>query len=214
MFAIIMKKLAVFDIDGTLHKTEVMSWAAYSAVMPALGLPMPPKERLLSTYGCTAEEILRILGIPPERGDEFNARIDAEEIAQMDRRGECYAGIQEMLQALYMEGYQIALCSLCSAIYMDAFIRCFGLDGIVAIGRNEETSGADKGLILKEILDALAPDRAVMAGDRRFDIEAARKNGIPAIGCLYGYAPDEARKGDAVARNAAELYRKITELLE
>ena len=210
----IMKKLAVFDIDGTLHKTEVMGWEAYRVVMPEFGLPMPTRAQMISTYGCNAEEILRILGIPPALSDAFYARIDKEEVVQMYRCGECYAGVLDMLHVLHKEGYQIALCSMCSAIYMDAFIRCFGLAAIVATGRNEDTSGPDKAILLKEILDTIAPDKAVMVGDRMFDIQAATKNGVPSIGCLYGYAPDEVREADAVASNAAELYQSITALLK
>ena len=207
-----MKKLAIFDIDGTLHKTEVMSWEAYTRVMPALGLAVPQRETLISTYGCNTPEILRRLGVPEKVKDEFLQRIGWEEIIQMRRCGECYEGILPMLHRLHHDGCELALCSMCDQDYMDAFIDHFGLSHMIVMERNE-TAGSEKKVLLGEILRELRPERAVMVGDRIYDIQAARENNIPAVGCLYGYSPQEARMADAVVKDAAELYQKIQEYL-
>ena len=52
-----------------------------------------------------------------------------------------------------------------------------------------------------------------MVGDRIFDIQAARANGIPFIGCEYGYAPEEIQDADVVVREAAEIYGAVETLI-
>ena len=59
---------------------------------------------------------------------------------------------------------------------------------------------------------AQCPGRAVMVGDRFYDIQGAHENHIPAIGVLYGYGSREEfeRAGaEAVAADAAELERLL-----
>ncbi len=202
------KKLAIFDIDGTLHKTEVMSTAAYGEVMPRMGLPVPGRETILATFGTTTPEIIRRMGIPSGREEEFVRELRAEELVQMRGCGKCYDGALAMLRRLHDEGCLIALCSMCDKGYMETFIDHFGLADIVAAERNE-TDGDKKSELLRDIMEEIRPDKAVMAGDRVFDIEAARANGIYSIGCLYGYAPEEAKAADAVASTVSELYEKI-----
>jgi phosphoglycolate phosphatase len=207
------KRLAIFDIDGTLHKTEVMSRVAYSIVMPELGLPVPKRELLISTYGCNTEEIIRRLGIPEDRQAAFLKRIDQEEIAQLKRVGECYEGIAERLLRLHGAGIEISVCSLCSPAYMEAFLNHFALGDLISCKRNE-ASGGEKTQLLQQILDERKPDKAVMVGDRAFDIDAAKSNGIASIGCLYGYAPEELNDADVAVSNVPELYNAIQRLLQ
>ena len=52
-----------------------------------------------------------------------------------------------------------------------------------------------------------------MVGDRKFDIQAARANGIPFIGCAYGYAPQEIREADLVVKEPAEILPAVETLI-
>lgn len=208
-------KLAVFDIDGTLHKTEVMSVRAHEIVMREFSLPVPDKETLFSTYGADTETILDILGVPKSRAyrQKFTERIELEERTQLMERAECYDGVLPALYALHASGIQIALCSMCDELYMDAFIRKFSLQEIVAFKRNE-SAGTDKRLVLKELLEEAGPERAVMVGDRFYDKEAAVYCGIPFIGCLYGYSPQEVEAEPLLVRSGAELRDAVMRVLE
>ena len=48
--------------------------------------------------------------------------------------------------------------------------------------------------------------RPVCIGDRFSDVEAGRKNGLPVVGCLYGYgSPEELRECSVLIRDIAEL---------
>lgn len=43
--------------------------------------------------------------------------------------------------------------------------------------------GCTKSDTLKIVLDKIRPDKAVMVGDRHHDMQAARDNGLPFVGC-------------------------------
>ena len=204
-----MKKLVIFDIDGTLHNTIVMSKEAHRIVMPEFGLPEPPTEILQETFGCDTKKILQILGIKRCDHQAFLKRINEEETRQIYACGVCYEGVVEMLHRLYEEGYLMALCSMCTPEYRRAFLARFGLEGLFACCRDEK-DGTEKGRLLRQILQEIKPDRAIMVGDRCYDIIAAHQVQIPCIGCAYGYAPSEAQRADYVVEHSSGLYETLS----
>jgi phosphoglycolate phosphatase len=207
------QKLAIFDIDGTLHKTEIMSIETYKVIMPKLGLPVPDEKTLHSTFGCNSEELMDILEIEISDRERFLNSLQNEEVVQMYRVSECYDGILDMLHELNDLGIAIGVCSMCKPPYMDAFLKRFALENVVKYHRNE-SDGMQKDMLVRQLLDESSPEDVVMIGDRLFDIDAARQNGIASIGCLYGYAPQEARAADFVVKDPFELNGVIFNLLE
>ena len=59
-----IKNLAIFDIDGTLHKTEVMSLASFRVVCAEHALPVPDMQTLYQTYGANEQTLMDLLGAP------------------------------------------------------------------------------------------------------------------------------------------------------
>lgn len=207
-------RLAIFDIDGTLHKTEVMSVKAHQIVMKEFGLPAPTKEKLFSTYGADTETILDMLGVVGSREyrKTFQDRMELEERRQMIAAAQCYEGVLDSLHKLHRDNVSLALCSMCDAMYMETFIRKFALQDLIVLKRNE-SFGPDKRLLLQDMLQEAGTDRAVMVGDRVFDLEAAKYCGIPFIGCLYGYNPEEVEREPYLAKSGADLYGLVKRVL-
>lgn len=56
----------------------------------------------------------------------------------------------------------------------------------------------------------LAPERALLVGDRCHDIEGAHANGLPCLGVLYGYG---SREELSAAEYIAGSVRELSELL-
>ena len=52
-----------------------------------------------------------------------------------------------------------------------------------------------------------------MVGDTIFDLEAARKNDLPFIGCLYGFRPAEMAAADRKVAAVSEIPAAAQELL-
>ncbi|MEM9428904.1 MAG: HAD hydrolase-like protein, partial [Pseudomonadota bacterium] len=77
-------------------------------------------------------------------------------------------------------------------------------------------SRSDKAELLAHALTETRAEAAIMLGDRRYDIEGARLNGLPAIGALWGYGElDELREvdADALAAVPEEVADLVVELM-
>ena len=61
-----IKNLAIFDIDGTLHKTEVMSLDSFRVVCAEYALPVPDMQTLYQTYGANEQTLMDLLGAPQD----------------------------------------------------------------------------------------------------------------------------------------------------
>ena len=88
------------------------------------------------------------------------------------------------------------------------------------IGPAREDKKTDKGSLLRKALSFLATngtdhfqkDRAVMVGDRMFDMEGAAEAGIRSIGVLYGYG-DRQELISAGATHLAETPADVVKLI-
>ena len=81
-------------------------------------------------------------------------------------------------------------------------------DGIY--GATHDRSRTDKACVIAYAIEEFGltdRSKAVMVGDREYDIIGAKENGLSAIGVSYGYRqnPHEFEKADAVADTVAEL---------
>ncbi|GBQ68484.1 phosphoglycolate phosphatase [Ameyamaea chiangmaiensis NBRC 103196] len=85
-------------------------------------------------------------------------------------------------------------------------------------GARPDDSGAEKPELIAELLrqHRIAPEHAVMVGDRRFDISGAHANRVRAIGVLWGYGgADELTEAgaDQLAAAPADLPGLVAEQL-
>ena len=175
-----MRKLAVFDLDGTLHHTEkALAPAIARAVSDVTGGSEPPFDRINSLYGEPLEEFRTI--------PEF---------------GELYPGVMDMLRTLQEEGFELAMLSNAHTDYMEEVAGSLGIRSFFTElrGRGEEASKTPR---LREL--AQGTDFTVMVGDRYHDIQAALEVGVPAIACKYGYGSDEEHEGGIPARSPGEI---------
>jgi len=73
------------------------------------------------------------------------------------------------------------------AQYVAFFLTLF-FDQSFCVGERE---GFHKKDLVRKVSDLLKVEMAIVVGDRREDIMAAKENGMKSIGCLYGYGSRE-----------------------
>ena len=104
--------------------------------------------------------------------------------------------------------------SNCRHSYMEAHRTALGLDKWV----DDYFCGEDYGFIPKEDIFTLImqkyPSRSfVMVGDRASDIAAGVKNGVPSVGCLYGFgSPEELAQASCTVSSPRGLVTAIEKL--
>ena len=106
-----------------------------------------------------------------------------------------YAGIQAALAELHADGRRLYVVTSKPTVYARRIVAHFELQHFFRAvhGSNLDGSLADKTELLAHVLreEALAPDAAVMVGDRKHDMIGARANRVRAIGVLWGYGSEE-----------------------
>lgn len=201
-----MKKLAAFDLDGTLSRSDLFLMPAYRKAAALTGRGPVPDSLLMTLIGGTAADNAKV--ISPDgsmkKYEEFDSHVVEAIRETAPALGRAYPGIAESLAELRRRGYRIFLCSNARREYTDLVLEAIGLLPLFD-GTPEGRHGWDKPRLLAHILETERPDAAVMVGDRHFDKTAAKENGIPFIGCLYGLFPAEVADADIAVKSADEL---------
>lgn len=109
---------------------------------------------------------------------------------------EVYDGIPELLKKLHENGVKIATASSKPTVFIEKILKHIELyDYIDYIGGTVfDEKGAGKTGILLNALENLGctdKSRAIMIGDRKFDIDGAKGAGIPTIAVLYGFGSEQ-----------------------
>ena len=92
------------------------------------------------------------------------------------------------------------------------FLKAINIDNRIDYVQ-ELVPGLTKDGTLKLLLEKVQPQKVVMVGDRIFDINAAKANNIPSIGCLYGFCREEALTADYTAESVHEIAEIIKNIL-
>lgn len=189
---LVQNKLVIFDLDGTLNRTDLYAVPAHRTAFEELGMFGVTDEEILSNFGASDYDYLNkmVPHLTKEEGERHLSRVaELEEYFIKEYHGE-YEGVTGMLAAIKQQGYRTAVCSNSSGQYirmvLDTLHLTPNIDEI-----QELIEGTNKSNSLSLLLTRLKPDAAVMVGDRFYDMDAATENGIPFIGCAYGYGKEE-----------------------
>lgn len=106
---------------------------------------------------------------------------------------ELYPGIPELLAATAAAGRVNVIATSKPQPFAERIAAHFGIDRHFRLisGSTFDGQRKTKADVIRHALSALgiAPDEAVMIGDRRHDVEGAAEEGLPAIAVEWGYAP-------------------------
>ena len=189
--------IAVFDLDGTLADSAPDLIGTLNAILTGEGLAPMPLEQAQHLLGAGARALIargfEVAGEPlkPARLDRlFDAFLDhyGEHLADHTR---LYPGVEAALGQLQEAGFLLAVCTNKVESHAVALVEALGVAGRFATVVGKDTFAFSKpdprhitGTIEKAGGD---PARAVMVGDSRADVDAARAAGIPMIGVSFGY---------------------------
>jgi phosphoglycolate phosphatase len=199
--------LAVFDLDGTLHRTDRALLPAIRAALEEIGVTGIDDERINSLYG----EPLEVFASTLLEGTAADAVAFREGIRRHQRRtlpeyGELYPGVGEMLSEAATAGWTLAVLSNAGMDYIELVTSTLGIRRHFEHLRGRDGGDGRKTARLMDLMAATGCTMAVMVGDRYHDIEAAREAGITSIGCGYGYgAPREIERADHLVRSVGEI---------
>ena len=180
-----------FDLDGTLIESGPAIFATTRATLSAMGLSCPDDVYLRKIIGPPLKTgFSEFLHIPEGRlGEAVDLYREKAKTMGIDLAAP-YAGVLEMLAALKEAGARIGIVT--SKVQSTALeqLSAFGIAPYADYVRGAFADGNGEKTALLRIAAAefaAGESRAVMVGDRRFDLDAARSVGIASVGVLYGY---------------------------
>lgn len=209
------KPLAVFDLDGTLNRTELHCIPSQIEAMKRYGVEPLPRETLMSMIGAPSYEYARVL-VPNLSGDElagffkYSLELDKKYVKEF---GKCYDGIPQAIEKLRKMGINIAVCSNSSEAYITSILEGIGISGLIDYIR-PIIKPYDKTYSLKQLLTDVPHSAAVMIGDTKYDSKAASDNGIPFVGCLYGYGKKDMLNEVYSVSSPSEIPELIIKILK
>jgi phosphoglycolate phosphatase len=210
----------LLDLDGTLVDPAGAITGGIAATLARHGLPVPGPERLRALVGPPLREGLRSLDGVTE--DNLPVLIREYRAGYRDHgmaASVVYPGIREVLEDLGRD-HDLVVATSKPVSSARRLLRIQGLDHhFVAIcgSSDDETApippGGTKVQAMAEALAAVGmagggQRRAVMVGDRHFDLDGAAHHGLPGIGVLWGFGDrDEltAAGAEALCEGPAEL---------
>lgn len=205
-------RLAVFDLDGTLVDSAPDIAAAVNRMLAARGLaplPVPDVAAMVGDgIGPLMQRAFAAHGRTPDEaaGAEYLADYEANVLVET----RLFPGIQAALETLAAEGWILAVCTNKPERATRLLLAALGIETrFAAIGGGDRFAAhkPDPRHLAGTIdLAGGTPDRAVMIGDHRNDIAAARGAGVPAIFAGWGYGrPGMETGAAAIAPDAAAV---------
>ncbi|NNU81598.1 HAD hydrolase-like protein [Halovulum dunhuangense] len=212
---------AVFlDLDGTLIDPKVGITTSIQHALRELGAEVPTPEELTWCIGPPLWDSFAVLLGPGADLDLavalYRERFTTEGLFE----AEVYDGVGEMLEELRDTGAGLWIATSKPHAYATTIADHFGLsswiDGL--FGAELDGTRGDKSALLAHALaeTGIDPAKAVMLGDRRFDIDGARNNHMPSIGALWGYGEEgelHLAEPDALAGHPEEVAEIAAEMM-
>ena len=190
-------KLIIWDFDGTLANTRPIIEAGMDHALQALGLDGSVRTEWLKYVGLPVEEgITRTfgplgLGMPDVlKAYRSFGHAEHEDLIQP------FEGMTALLHELRDLGIPMAVASSKRGEPLKRQIGVLGWAGLFdpIVTPDEVKAGKPdpESLALCLAAHGLQPREAVMVGDATFDLDMARRAGVPSVAVGYGFADQDA----------------------
>lgn len=210
----------IFDMDGTLFKTETLLIPVHHQVFEQLRQeklfegPTPPAELMLSCLGMLLEDIWK--KVIPDSSEAVHRRAD-ELLLKFELAGlnthqtELYPGVANTLTRLREQGVRLFVASNGLEHYVKGVAEAHGIvdlfEGLYSAGQYQTESKTE---LVELLLKRHGINRAWMVGDRSSDVEAGKRNNQTVIGCAYaGFGHDRELEGSDILISSFEELLKL-----
>ena len=183
-------QLVIFDLDGTLTDSAAGIVSSFRHALGQIGAAVPDGDLTSRIVGPPMHHTFSAMGL----GEHTEAAIAAYR-ADYTTRGwainSLFDGIKPLLADLRAAGIRLAVATSKAEPTARRILAHFGLDEHfeVVAGASVDGTRATKADVLAHALAQLQPlpERVLMVGDRRHDVEGAAAHGIDAVVVGWGY---------------------------
>ena len=183
--------LCLFDLDGTLTDPQVGMEKSFRYALNALGIEADMENFNVFIGPPLRDNFREFFGLTGER-NEFAVTKYREYFGETGLfENKIYPGIIELLQMLNEKGVKIAMATSKVTQYAQQIAEHFEFVQYFDYICGSEFNGnrSDKHEIISCVMEQfqIPVNRAVMIGDRKYDIMGARAIGMDSIGVTWGF---------------------------
>lgn len=197
-----------FDLDGTITEPFEGITKALCYSLEKFGINVEDRNSLKICIGPPLwDTYTEIFGLSDE--DANKATDYYREYYDAGGAYDCliYDGIEEMLKKLHNSPCKVVLATSKPEKMARVVLAHFGLDKYFDFicGASMDKSRSSKTSVVAYALETAGVNdktRCIMVGDRKFDVEGARENGLSTIGVTYGYGD----RGELEKAGAKEIF--------
>lgn len=207
------------DLDGTLIDSQPGIEKCIDYAITKLGISSPKKYPDFSwAIGLGLREVFsHIMGSTDPEEVEQAVRCYRERYSVTGvYENSLYPGISNFLRQASVAGYKIFLTTLKPTVYARLILDQHDLNLVFSgvYGSELNWSNDSKTELVKQafVEQQLVPNKTLIVGDRKYDIQAAKDLGVISIGVTYGYGTKE-ELAEAGANFFAESAEQLVELL-
>lgn len=192
-----MKKLVIFDLDGTLLNTIADLAASTNHALSALGYPTHDAKAYHMMVGNGINKLFERALPEGEKTQENVMRVRAEFIPYYNLHNadesRPYPGIPELLDALQHKGVKLAVASNKYQQATQKLIAHYfpGIGFAAVFGQREGINVKPDPAVVNDILalTGTAREDTLYVGDSGVDMQTARNAGVEACGVTWGFRP-------------------------
>ncbi|CAM3105661.1 HAD family hydrolase [Filibacter tadaridae] len=217
-----MLQSLIFDMDGTLFQTDRILELSLDDTFNHL--------RSLNKWDTVTpiDKYREIMGVPlpkvwetllPTHSNEVREQTDAYFLERLVKniksgKGALYPNVKETFSYLKENNCSIYIASNGLTEYLKAIVSYYDLDNWVTETFSiQQIQTFDKGDLVERIIKKYDIKKAAVVGDRLSDINAAKDNGLIAVGCNFDFAQeDELAQADFVIDDLIELKTIVPEM--
>ncbi len=192
-------KYVVFDLDGTLTDSSEGIMNAFRITIEKAGLEVPSDADLYSFIGPpVVDTFVDFFGMDFESAKSWTEVFRDEYVSSRLFENRPYDGIKEMLATLQDAGCLIGMATAKPEEEALRILEHFDLAQYIQypVGASlDHVTLTKKSEILKKALQAAHKEHKIssvyMVGDREYDVNGAKANGVPCIAVTYGFGARE-----------------------
>ena len=192
-----MKKLIIFDLDGTLLNTIADLAHSTNHALQVLGYPTHEVASYNFMVGNGINKLFERALPEGEKTEENVLRVRKEFLLHYDRHNadesRPYSGIPELLEALQNKGHKLAVASNKYPAATEKLIAHYfpGIRFVAVFGQREGVKVKPDPTVVYDILQiADVPKEEVLyIGDSGVDMQTAINSGVTSCGVTWGFRP-------------------------
>lgn len=213
-----MKKLVIFDLDGTLLNTIADLATATNQALKHYGYPIHEVDAYRFFVGNGINKLFERALPEGERTEENILKIRSRFVPYYDVHNadlsRPYPGITELLHALQQQGIMIAVASnKYQAATRKLIAHYFSeINFVEVLGQREGIPAKPDPCIVHDIIAkaGVKQEEVLYVGDSNVDMQTAHNAGVTAVGVAWGFRP----RAELEALHPAYILEEAEELLQ